>query len=332
MFRRRTLALLVALSVLFMAAAASASDPLAESLFQEGLTLLREGAIDEACEKLATSMRREHKSGTLISLAYCHERQGRTATAWAEYKDAAALADAEGRTDYRDKATALAATIEPKLSKVRIVAPELHSGAQLEVRLDGTLVLAGTFGTAFAIDPGEHVIRASAKGYEDWSKTITVGEVADRQTVKVPILERSPDDVLPKPTPKPVSAPAPSHAELQVGPQDRDEGVSDVAISGYLVGALGLAATGIGLAFGAVVLSKKATVEDECNFVTQRCSREGLDAVDAADTFSTASTVLVIAGAAALAGGLTLVLIDSQAEQTARLAPTPGGFVLEGRF
>src|SRR5688500_18545046 len=65
---------------------------LAEVLFREGRQLLQRGETDAACEKFAESHRLDEALGTLLNLAVCHESQGRFASAWAEFHQAAATA------------------------------------------------------------------------------------------------------------------------------------------------------------------------------------------------------------------------------------------------
>src|SRR5262249_18506399 len=93
-----TLGLEVGLSVA-VASVAWAVSPAAEAMFQEGKRLLSEGQTAEACARFASSFAIEASSGTLLNLALCHETQGKTATAWAEYRAAARLARSQGRDD-----------------------------------------------------------------------------------------------------------------------------------------------------------------------------------------------------------------------------------------
>ena len=51
----------------------------AEALFDEGKSLMIEGKLAVACEKLEQSQRIDPAVGTLLYLAECYEKSGRTA-------------------------------------------------------------------------------------------------------------------------------------------------------------------------------------------------------------------------------------------------------------
>src|ERR1022692_323786 len=121
---------LVALSILSIALAGTAiaqSDQGAEAevLFRAGKRLLELQYFTNACPKLAESYRLDPATGALLALAVCHEGQGKTATAWAEYGDIASRSKAEGRSDRERAARERISALGAKLSTLTIsVGPE----------------------------------------------------------------------------------------------------------------------------------------------------------------------------------------------------------------
>ena len=89
--RRIVLAALAGTSValLLVVAPARAQAPTstdkvaAEALFEEGRRLVAAGSFVDACPKFADSQRLDPSPGTLLNLASCYEKLGRSATAWA---------------------------------------------------------------------------------------------------------------------------------------------------------------------------------------------------------------------------------------------------------
>jgi hypothetical protein len=252
----------VALALLLPAGHAQAADPRAESLFQEALELMKGGSFADACPKLRASQDIEPMSGTLIMLANCHEQVGKTATAWAQYKEAASLARTEGRQKNVHKASALAAAVEPRLSKLRIEAAA--PTAELTVLLDGSALPPGTFDTAVAVDPGEHVVSASAPGHVDWSTSVTLGADGDTQTVTIPALEPSPQPS----EPTPAAAPAPPPASDASAPE------GGVPAWAWIVGGVGVALAVAAVVFRVDQSAAASELDDRCGSNRQACPPE----------------------------------------------------------
>src|SRR3954469_3989630 len=79
---------------------AHATDPAtAQALFDQGRKLMGQERWAEACPKLEESQRLDPAGGTLLHLALCREHEGRIATAWALYQDAALQAKRDNRKD-----------------------------------------------------------------------------------------------------------------------------------------------------------------------------------------------------------------------------------------
>jgi hypothetical protein len=110
----------------------------AQALFDEGKRLMQAGKFDEGCPKLVESQRLDPAGGTLLVIALCHEGQGKTATAWAEFGVALGEARKDKRADRETAALEHIKAIEPKLTKLRLVVSGKTDG--LEVRRDGARV------------------------------------------------------------------------------------------------------------------------------------------------------------------------------------------------
>ena len=67
---------------------------LAEVLYTDGQRLVGAGEVHEACLKFGESQKIDPRLNTLIALAACHEKEGKTATAWGEFLEAAEQASA----------------------------------------------------------------------------------------------------------------------------------------------------------------------------------------------------------------------------------------------
>src|SRR3954471_7930283 len=136
----------------------------AQALFDSARTLMAQGNFNEACPKLEESQRLDPGVGTQFNLAVCYEAVGRNASAWSLFLEVAASAHRAAERAREEVARTRAASLEPKLSKLRIVVPD-------DARTDGLRVLRGTvavgpgqWGVALPTDPGTYAITASAPG------------------------------------------------------------------------------------------------------------------------------------------------------------------------
>jgi hypothetical protein len=170
------------------------SGAVAEALYQDGVKLMKDGKTHEACIKFGESQRADASTGTLINLATCHEKEGKTATAWAEFSDAAAQAARSGQKDRESYARDHAAALEKQLHRLVLELASPDKGT--EVKLDGEALGSGALGTAIPVDPGEHDLQVTAPGKKPWTQKLQTVAGAATERVAVPALETDPNAVL----------------------------------------------------------------------------------------------------------------------------------------
>ena len=165
---------------------AQASDTIAtaEALFDAGREGMVAGDFANACPKLAESQRLDPQLGTLLNLALCHAKQGRTATAWAEYRTVAELASRAGEPAREREAEKQIRGLEGRLAKVRIRAPD-----GVHIRIDGRDIGAPRpwerlFPWIRERIPWTH----TSKGRKPYSQTFVVADAASESTLSVPTL------------------------------------------------------------------------------------------------------------------------------------------------
>ncbi len=285
----------------------------AEALFEQGRLLMQSGDYAQACQKLEASQKLDEGIGTLLYLADCYEKTGRTASAWAMFKEAASIAGAQNQESRQKLALQRAKTLEPGLVKLVIdVAKANNDQLGFEVRNDGVVIPSPQFGVPVPVDPGEHRIEASAPGKRSYSEVVKVSKGDGHVTI--PVLEALQQAANP-PT-SPVAAESPlavgananeSHAPGTMGstPRDASNGSSQRLV-GYIAGGAGIVGIGIGSYFGLAAIhdhngSKNACADSVC--YPQRLGQYN-DAVSEART----STIAFVAGGVLLATGVVLVL------------------------
>ena len=305
----------------------------AEALFEEGRRLIAESRAAEACPKFAESQRLDASVGTQLNLANCYEVTGKTASAWVTFKEAASAASAQNRADYVATAQKRAAALAPKLSKLVITA-----SSDVAVSRDGVALDRAQIGVPIPVDPGAHTIEATASGKKAWKTTVDVSGNAASVSVAVPTLEDAPVEkpvatVAPPPPPPPTTsvAPPPPPTEPATGNGQRT--------AGYVVGAVGIVGIGLGTFFALSARSKYKDSLQMCSSTDKNlCSADGVSKRDDARSAGNIATIAGGIGAAALVGGVVLVLTapSSSSSPTAsarvELLPSLGGATIRGAW
>lgn len=364
MKRRVAPFLAVAIAIAVAPSAVLAADPprndgdpaAAQGLFYEARTLMQQKRFTEACPKLEESLRLDPGLGTQFNLADCNEHIGKIATAWAGFLDVAAQAKATNQHEREKVARKRAAALEARVPKLVVDASGAAQG--LEVKRDGVVIGAAAWGTAIPVDPGPHKVTASAPGKRTFETTVTTVE---GRTARVSVprdLPAAPPAPAPAPAPVATGAAtvdtthpvasgattttlaAPVDPTLSFPPPIVERPGSAQRTLGWVVTAIGAVGVGVGAGFGLSSLAKRDESRDHC--VGDACDAIGVDLRDDAIRNGNVATIATIAGGAAIAGGLILVLTAPKGgashERVGKLRAAPsfgpggGGFMLQGNF
>lgn len=275
----------------------------AETLFQDGKRLMAEGKYSEACPKLDESNKIDPGAGTLTALALCHRGEGKTATAWSEFKEVISLARRDGRKDREQVAEENINELEPKLSRLTLVLDRSIPMQGLEIKLDAAKIPLAMTGSPFPADPGVHKLTVSAAGYKSRETVVEIGADHDEKKVTIAPLEK--EDA---PAQKPVSAaaaPATAETTRTVNPTLRT--------TSYILGGAGIVGLGVGVVTGIIASSK----HNDANCNGDVCpNADATDKENSARAIANVSTVGFIAGGVLLAGGVVLYLFSSSSPKT----------------
>jgi hypothetical protein len=322
--KKIALALAAVLAFSPQAARAQQSSTIAEALFQEAQKLLEAGKIKEACEKFAASQKVEPATGTLLNLAACHEKEGRTATAWTEYSEALAQAQRAGDKQREAYAKRKIETLEKQLH--RVVIEILSPVPSTEVKLDGHVLAREAWGTGIPLDPGEHSIEVAAPGYKTYTRKLNMGPSAGTDRIEVPKLEEQAVE-------KPVEAPPPPAVVVAPPPPEKSSGPSKRTI-GFVVAGAGVVSVAVAAVFGIKALSDASTRDDRCPPGTPCFDQSAFDADR--DARVSQQIMLITGGAGLVLGGVGTWLIltsrDEEKRTGVRVLPRLGGVSLVGRF
>lgn len=300
--------------VLSIASTSAAAEPTpqekadAAALYKQGITLLEKSDFAAACPKFVESQRLDPALNTQIALAKCYDSAGKTASAWSSYRDLAFEFKKAGNPAGEKAANDKKDDLEKRLSKLQINATADAPG--LVIRRDNEEISKAILGTPVPVDPGKHVVEATAPGYQVWQTTVTIGKANDMQTVTIPGLVEAPKQT------------------------------SSLRTIGYAVGGVGVAGLIVGGVFGGLAAGDKSKLTTDCpsNVCATQASQ---DELASAKSKALISTIGLAAGGALAATGVVLILVSpskkkDEAPKAARFIPSVGpqggGLTLIGSF
>ena len=278
----------------------------AQALYDEARRLVNAGSYAEACPKFKESYELEPGGGTLLNLADCYDKAGRTSLSWTTFKEALVAAQRDRRTDRIDFANQRIASLESRLARLTVSVAGAARAPGLSVTVDGAQLGDAAWGVALPVDPGRHLVRAEAPGKRPFETSVDVPSAkAARESVEIQRLEDVP--AVERPVPSTTSAVAPVESVTKSGSNSR-------ATIGWVVGAVGVASVGVGSYFGLRAITRWSDRNNQC---TPGCTQGAKDAGDDANQAATIADIGLGVGLAALAAGTFLVVSGHSARASA---------------
>lgn len=296
-------AVALAISLASTAHADELKDARAADLFKQGRALMDQGKTEEACAAFFASKELVMKAVTMINLAQCDEKLGKTASALGAYVGGLSLAKEEKNKERVEIATEGIARLEPQVVRVSFTIPP--EPADVTLSLDGDALPLGVALKPTPIDPGKHTVIAKAPGRVDWTGTFTVAADQKTLTIPIPVLEVAaakvdPIKVVPNPNP-----PKP-----RVRKKKPTGGVSGWAVLGFAAGGTAFLT---GVITGAASLGISSRLTEDCTNGT--CGPDNEGDLSTALGLANASNVLLPVGAVGIILGGVAFAIDKPSEE-----------------
>ena len=270
----------------------------AEALFREAVELMAGGNLSEACAKYQASQQLDPALGTLLRLADCYDRVGKTASAWALFVEAEVTAKRAEQPERMEIAATRAADLKNRLSLVKLVIVKEHTVPGLTLTINGADIPQASWGTALPFDPGPQTVTARAPGYRPWTTRFELQSGPTEHELRVPRLRAEPRE--------PQAAKVEPLASAQAPEQEPSSAQGTI---GYVVGGAGLLGLAVGGALGyrAYTLNEDSYAEcarDDAN----ACTEKGKQLRDDAARYGNWATLVGGVGGAIAITGLVVVL------------------------
>lgn len=237
----------------------------AHQLFENGRRLMQEpGKLDEACTLLTESYGLRKRGDTLLNLAECHRRQGKTTTAWREFDEAIRFAEEVAFPEAIAAAKGLRDELAVDLSVLTITLASEPAPPGLALTIDGEPLSNTWLGLPLRLDPGVHTVTATAEGHKPFAASATLGPKGDRVALKVTLEKLPPPPAPPKPPP-----PAPPPPEPE--PVAADD---EAPVWAWVTGGAGVALLGLSIGFGVDTKSAGDELDATCGDERLACPRD----------------------------------------------------------
>jgi hypothetical protein len=315
----------------------------AQALYDQATQEMAAKSYATACPKLEEAVRLVPEGvGGKLTLAECYEAQGKLASAWAAYELAEAAASRARQLDRQKLAHERGEALRPRVAMLTIaVAEPARSVPGLSIKRDGVSVGPAQWGVPLPADRGKHLIVASVGDGRTWERTIEITTDGARETVgigELPGAPAPPSGPVVGPAAGPLVGPAAGSAPPPVAPPEAPSSARRTA--GIVVASAGGVGLAVGLALGAVALTRKgqSNADGHCD-AQNHCDPTGTDLRLSSLKAGNWSTALFVGGAAVLAGGVVIVATapsaaaaPSTGARSFKVGLTAGGLVVSGGF
>jgi hypothetical protein len=309
----------VTAAVMVLSGFARAED--AQALFDQGLSDMKAGRYKIGCALIKQSLDVDARPGTIFTLAECYSRAGKYASAVSYYDHFLSTFEAmskdqqeqqQARADIsRQERTRLIAQV----AWLTVVLPPLGPPGVV-VTLDGEEFPSSLFGIATAIDPGPHVFTTRVPDGPLIEQRVDI-KAGERKAVSLDVRTSS---VAPELPPGPEEPKAPT------------EGARSHPLAPWMWTSFGIGAAGLitGTVSGVMLLQDRNKIMQQCPESKKQadgtipCSPEGYAAVQRArNTLAPLTTVALSVGAAGVAAGVVLLIVDASSSHRTQARTVP---------
>lgn len=284
----------------------------ARDLGTEGVLLAEAGKCKEAVAKLSRAAALYAAPTIVVPLGECQIKLGRVVKGTENLqKVVREPLDADAPKPFveaKQHAQVVLAQALPRIAKL-VIKVDAPASARVQVTIDGADVPGALLGAARPTDPGEHVIVASAPGFETAKQRIAL---ADGESSSVALV---------------------LHARPMRSRTGDQASGSTRTTAGYITLGVGGVGIGVGAVLGLVAMQKKRDLDAACP--GGRCGPGRAGELDSARNIGTASTIAFGVGLAAAAVGAWLVIGDDRGAPSgasARVWLGPGSAGVLGAF
>jgi hypothetical protein len=196
--------------------------------------------------------------------------------------------------------------------------------AVAEVSLDGRPLASTQIGAEFRVNPGPHVVRATAADRKPFSSEFNLAD-SQHQVIAVVLQPRA--DATPLQATAPTEEPPP--------PPPPPSGSRPMKIAGFVVGGVGVVGLAVAGAFFGLRQKAISTLDSQCGPTRMSCPQNLLSTYNSGQRDATIATASFVAGLGSLALGGILIGVSTRSttpKPAAGVIVIPGGAAVAGAF